>query len=71
MNKKELLLKPAWSYKNIMEYFDCSVGKAMKIKNMAVANGGGIIYSTQLVKVDFVLGLFGTSREKELSLYEN
>lgn len=43
----------------------------MKIKNMAVANGGGIIYSTQLVKVDFVLGLFGTSREKELSLYEN
>ena len=71
MEKVKLLLKPTWSYKDIMEYLDCKHTKAIKIKDMAIANGGGIKYSTTLVKVDSVLELFGTTRERELSLYEN
>jgi len=70
MEKKKLLLKPCWSYKDIMEYLGCKHTKAINIKDMAIKNGGGVKYSTSLAKVDSVLELFGTTREKELSLYE-
>lgn len=71
MDKKELLLRPTWSYKDIISYFGFGQTKAIKVKDMAIKNGGGVKYSTSLAKTDCVLALFGTTREKELSLYEN
>lgn len=71
MSKKELLLKPSWSYKDIAEYFGYSNATSINIKKKAYANGGAIKYSTTLVTTESVLALFGTTRETELRLYEN
>ena len=70
MDKKELLLKPVWDYKDIMKYFNVkSPTTAIKIKTRAVnEQDGGVIWGSDLVKTDSVLALYGTSRTKELEI---
>ena len=64
--KKELLLKPVWTYTDIMDYLDVSSTKAFTIKKEAIKNGGSVQYGVHYVKCDTVLKLYGTSREEEL-----
>ena len=66
--KKELLSKPVWTFRDIMNYFGCSQKKAFDIKNKAIEKGGGVSYGKHYVQSDCVLSLFGTSRQKELKV---
>ena len=70
-SKKELLLKPVWDYKDIMNYFGVkSPTTALKIKTRAInEQNGGVIWGKELVRTDAVLALYGTSRKEELELY--
>jgi len=63
--KRELLLKPCWTFKDIQNYFECSQQKAFNIKKTA-SEEGSVPYGKQYVKTDVVLKLYGTSRENEL-----
>jgi len=68
----ELLIKPTWSYKEIMAWCYVSKTTAIKIKDMAIKeNDGGVQYGSHLVKTDAVLAYYGTTREKELKLYRD
>lgn len=66
-----LVLKPIWTYRDIMAYFNIkSKTTASKIKNKAIKeHGGGIKFSTKYVKSEAVLALYGTSREREIEIY--
>lgn len=68
----ELLAKPSWSYKDIMEYFPdraSSTATATKIKNRAIAEyNGSVRFGNNLVSTDSVLQMFGSSREKEIAI---
>ena len=69
--KEELLTMSAWTYHEIMEYFPFIKSKttAIRIKQRAIKEfQGSVPYGTQLVKSDSVLALYGTTREKELSI---
>ena len=63
--KKELLLKPVWTFTDIQKYLECSPQKAYQIKKK-VSEYGSVPYGKHLVKTDAVLALYGTSREQEL-----
>ena len=73
--KKELLLKPVWDYKDIMKYFGVKTTNAFKIKHRALdEQDGGVRWGNGLVKTDSVLALYGTNRKQELGIlkaYEN
>ena len=70
--KKELLLKPVWDYKDIMSYFGVKTTYACDIKKRAINEFDGTVkIGSQYVKTDSVLALYGTSRSKELELYGN
>ena len=68
--KTELLLKPVWDYKDIMEYTNVkSKTTALNIKKKAQKDFNGFVpYGTQYVKSDSVLAIYGTSRKQELDL---
>jgi hypothetical protein len=67
MKKKELLLKPVWDYKDIMNYFGVKHTTAYTIKERAIKEFDGTVkFGTQFVKTDSVLALYGTSRKQEL-----
>ena len=69
--RKELLMKPHWTYHDIADYVDCGTTKAIAIKNRALNEfGGSIRYMSQCVTVDSVLRCLGTTRERELELIE-
>ena len=70
--KEDLILMPCWTYREIMEYFGIkSKTTAIKIKNRAIKDQfGSVPYGSQFVKTDSVLALYGTSREREIRLYE-
>lgn len=70
--KKDLLSKPVWSYKDIMDYRECSKATAISIKKRAIKEkNGGVEYGDNLVKTDSVLALYGTSRQSELEILNN
>lgn len=75
MNKKELLLKPVWDYKDIMYYFDVKHSCAYEIKQRAIKEfDGAVKFGATYVKTDSVLALYGTNRKQELGVlkaYEN
>ncbi len=66
-----LLKKPAWTYKDIME-FDNNIkssATAIKIKNRAIKEfNGSVPFGTQYVKADSVLAIYGANRETEIKL---
>lgn len=69
--REELLTMSAWTYHEIMDYFPQIKSKttAIRIKQRAINEmNGSIPYGTQYVKSDSVLALYGSSREKELSI---
>lgn len=69
--KEELLNMAVWTYHEIMEYFPQIKSKttAIRVKQRAIREmNGAIPYSAKYVKTDSVLALYGTSREKELSI---
>lgn len=67
--KIELLSKPAWDYKDVMEYFDIKApNSAYKIMNSARANGGAIKFKNNMVTSNSVLELYGTTRTQELEI---
>jgi len=68
----ELLRMPAWTYREIMEYLDVrSKTTAIRIKQRAIdEKDGAVPFGTKYVKSDSVLALFGTNRERELSMLE-
>lgn len=68
-SKLALLLKPVWTYRDIMTYFEVkSKTTAIRIKNRAIKAGGAVPYGTKYVKSDAVFALFGTEREREITL---
>jgi hypothetical protein len=73
--KRELLLKPVWNYKDIMEYFGVKTTLAFGIKHRALDEQDGYVkWGNGLVKTDSVLALYGTNRKQELEIirsYEN
>ena len=69
IHRYELALKPAWTYKDIMEWCEVSKATAIKIKNRAQAISSAIPYGDNLVSSEAVLYIFGTSRKKEIELY--
>lgn len=70
--RKELLMKPNWTYHDIAEYADCGTTKAIAIKNQALREfGGAIRYMSQCVTVDSVMKCIGTTRERELEIVSN
>lgn len=70
MNKKELLLKPVWDYKDIMNYLGVKHSCAYEIKQRAINECDGTVkIGNQYVKTDSVLALYGTSRKQELEMY--
>lgn len=73
--KKELLLKPVWDYKDIMKYFGVKTNAAFNIKHRAQDEfDGSVKWGNGLVKTDSVLAMYGTSRKQELDIlktYEN
>lgn len=73
--KKELLLKPVWDYKDIMKYFGVKTTAAFNIKHRAQDEfDGSVRWGNGLVKTDSVLALYGTNRKQELGIlkaYEN
>ena len=72
MNKKELLLKPVWDYKDIMSYLNVKHSQAYRLKERAIKeNDGAVKIGSQYVKTDSVLALYGTSRKEELEYYGN
>lgn len=68
--RKELLLKPVWDYKDIMNYFNVkSPTTAFKIKTRALTEQNGVvIWGNEYVKTDSVLALYGTNRKQELEI---
>ena len=68
--KKDLLYKPVWTYKDIMEWTNVkSKTTALEIKKRAQKDFDGFVpYGSQYVKSDSVLAIFGTSRKQELDL---
>ena len=72
MEKKELLLKPVWDYKDIMNYFGVKHSQAYRLKERAIKeHNGAVKIGSQYVKTDSLLALYGTSRKEELELYGN
>lgn len=71
MEKIELLEKPVWDYKDIMEWTSVkSKTTALAIKKRAQTEFNGFVpYGSQYVKTDSVLKIYGTSREAELKLW--
>lgn len=67
-HRYELVLKPAWSYKDIMEWCEVSKATAIKIKKRAQAISEPIPYGNNLVLSDAVLYIYGTTREREIDL---
>ena len=67
--KMELLTQPQWDYHCISEYVGCGSTKAIEIKNAAIKNHDGAIrYLNNCVKVDSVMKVLGTTREREIEL---
>ena len=65
--KQELLSKPFWSYRDIMQYLNVSKTTAISIKKRAIKEkSGGVEYGDNFVKADSVLKLYGTSRSEEI-----
>lgn len=66
-----LLKKPTWTYKDIME-FDTEIKSsttAIKVKDRAIKEQSGEVpFGTKYVKADSVLALYGTTREHEIRL---
>lgn len=69
MSKIDLLRKPNWTYKDIMEYVGCGKTKAIELKNLATQeHDGAIKYLPHCVKRDSVLKTLGTNYETELKI---
>lgn len=69
--KLELLTQPNWDYHCIREYVGCGTTKAIEIKNAAINQfDGSIRYLNQMVKVDSVMKVLGTTREREIELIQ-
>lgn len=67
--KIEILSKPAWDYKDVMEYLNIkSPASAYKIMESARANGGAIKFKSNMVTSNSVLELYGTNRKQELEI---
>ena len=70
MTKLEILQKPIWTAKYISSYMGVSLRKAYDYFNSAKKKkDGSVIYDKRFCKADAVLAIFGTTREKELTLY--
>lgn len=70
--RKKLLLKPVWDYKDIMKYFDVKQTFAYSIKERAIKECDGTVrIGNQYVKTNSVLALYGTSREEELEVIKS
>lgn len=68
--KYELLSKPSWTYRDIQSYFGIKGrSTAIRLKNRAInENCGAVVYGTQYASIDSILGLFGTTREREIEI---
>ena len=66
------LSKPYWTYKDIMDYFNCKSSKAAEIKKKALDKpyNGSVMYMTGVVHIDAVLKVMGYSLEDEISKCE-
>ena len=66
MSTKELLSKPNWNYKEVMEYCDCKKSKAYEIMKVCKEKfGGSVRFNTKVVSRDSVLAYCGTTIERE------
>lgn len=69
MLKEELLLKPAWTYKDIMLYCECKKSKAYEIMKICKEQfNGNVLFEKSSVKRNSVLEYLGTSIEEEVNV---
>lgn len=68
----EILSKSAWTYKDIMNYYDIGSTRACEMKARAIAEfNGSLKYMSDKVKADSVLVMNGTSREREIAILKS
>ena len=66
MSKQDLLLKPCWTYHDVMVYCDCKKSKANEImKTCREQFNGSVLFNKHAVKRDSVLAYMGTDLEHE------
>ena len=64
--RKNLLVKPAWDYKDVMTYCNVKKTKAFEIiKECKTKLNGKVIFNDHAIKRDSVLAYCGTSIERE------
>ncbi len=62
------LSQPYWSYKEIMDYYNCKSTKAAEIKKKAIEKyNGAVMYHADKVGIDAVLHVMGSSLEEEIA----
>jgi hypothetical protein len=62
------LSEPYWSYKEIMDYFNCKSTKAAEIKKKAIKeHNGAVQYHADKVSIDAVLRVMGSSLDEEIA----
>ena len=71
LTRIKLIVKPVWTYREIMD-FDNSIkspSTAIKLKERAIREKDGATpYGLKYVKTESVLALYGTTRESEIKV---
>lgn len=68
----DLLLKPSWTYQDIMEFGSVSSATAIKLKKTAICDYEGRIAGVaHCVKIDSALNAMGTSLKDECQKYRD
>ena len=69
MKTKNLLKKPHWNYRNVMEYCEVKTTKAYEIMKIVRKEYGGTIkHLPDCVRRNSVLTFLGTTLEEELKI---
>ena len=64
--RKELILKPAWDFHDVMKYTGRKKSKAFQIMQLVKEQfNGKVLFNPHVVKRDSVLAYLGTSVERE------
>lgn len=64
--RKELILNPCWTYKDVMAYCQVQKSKAFQIIDLVKKQfNGSVLFNPHVVKRDSVLAFRGTSIERE------
>lgn len=72
MTNISLLFKPTYDYKDVCQIVGCKTTKAYQVMKICRKQyGGAIKYEPRLITSDSLYLYLGTTREREIGLYEN